>query len=428
MQEQFIPVEWSQKTNVYEVNIRQYTPEGNFRAFATHLPRLKDMGIEVIWFMPVTPISQEGRKGSLGSYYACSDYCAINPEFGSEDDFRAVVKQAHDLHMKVIIDWVANHTGVEHVWKSPHPDFYRKNEQGEFYDAHGWDDVIDLNYENPALRLAMIDSMAWWVKNFDIDGFRCDMAMLCPLDFWRQARTELDKLKPLFWLAELDSWDNPDYMQVFDAAYTWKWMRATRDYITSGNRQIHLLDAVLMHYQSLYPKTALRAWFTSNHDENSWNGTEYEKYGVMAPALAVFNCLWQGIPLIYSGQELPNYKRLLFFDKDCIEWNDHPALHEFYKKLLGLRSSHPGLVSDPAHPPMRIATASDGALFCWLRKAGDREVLVVLNLSDMHFQPAWITDNKVTGKFTELFSNAQNDFDENRGVPLEPWAYQVWVR
>ncbi len=428
MQEHVIPVEWSRKTNVYEVNTRQYTAEGTFEAFRRELPRLKDMGIEVIWFMPVTPISLEGRKGSLGSYYACADYCAINPEFGTENDFRAIVQEAHQLHMKVIIDWVANHTGQDHMWKEKNPDFFKRNEHGDFYDAHGWDDVIDLNYENPAMRLAMIDAMCWWVNNFDIDGFRCDMAMLCPLDFWRQARTVLDKLKPLFWLAELDSWDNPDYLQVFDAAYTWKWMRATRDFITAQHRQMHQLDAVLVHYQSLYPKTALRAWFTSNHDENSWNGTEYEKYGVMAPALAVFNCTWHGIPLIYSGQELPNQKRLLFFDKDQIEWNGIPALHDFYKKLLQLRSVHPALNADPVITPVRISTASDANLFCFMRIRDEKEIFVVLNLSDHNFQPAWITDEKLQGSFTELFSGSEKNFSENRELVLEPWAYQVWVK
>jgi len=218
---------WVLSTNVYEVNTRQYTPEGNFTAFMPHMKRLKDMGVETLWFMPITPISRYKRKGTLGSYYACSDYTSINPEFGSHADFKGLIDYAHKLDMKVIIDWVANHTGADHNWTKSNPDFFIQNEQGEFYDKHGWDDVIDLDYNNRDMRLAMIQSMEYWIREFDIDGFRCDMAMLVPVDFWIEARTYLDRIKPLFWLAECDQWNDPVYMEAFDAAYTWKWMHAT---------------------------------------------------------------------------------------------------------------------------------------------------------------------------------------------------------
>src|ERR1043165_6217255 len=200
MTRRFSPLAWSINSNIYEVNVRQYTPEGTFNAFAKHLPRLKDMGIEILWFMPITPISQEKRQGTLGSYYSCSDYKAINPEFGTEADFKALVKKAHELGLKVIIDWVANHTGWDHVWTRSNPEFYKKDETGNFYDTNNWHDVIDLNYYDFTMRKAMIDAKGYWVKQCDIDGFRCDMCHLVPLDFWYQARVELDVLKPLFWL------------------------------------------------------------------------------------------------------------------------------------------------------------------------------------------------------------------------------------
>ncbi|HYE56723.1 MAG TPA: alpha-amylase family glycosyl hydrolase, partial [Chitinophagaceae bacterium] len=201
----FRPLEWSLSTNLYEVNTRQYTPEGTFKAFAPSLHRLKDMGVEVLWFMPITPISKEVRQGTLGSYYACSDYTSINPEFGTLDDFKQIVRQSHELGMKVIIDWVANHTGWDHWWTKTHPGYYIRNAEGKMYDKHGWHDVIDLNYYNHHLRRDMIEAMKFWVAECDIDGFRCDMAHLVPLDFWRAARTELDAVKPLFWLAETET-------------------------------------------------------------------------------------------------------------------------------------------------------------------------------------------------------------------------------
>ena len=192
MRSSFNKVKWAANTNIYEVNIRQYTPSGTFISFAKHLPRLKDMGIEILWLMPVTPISIEKRLGTLGSYYACSSYATLNPEYGNEADFKMLIDTAHALGMKVIIDWVANHTGCDHVWMTAHPDFYLKNEAGDFTEVNGWNDVIDLDYSNKKMRAAMIKAMQYWINEFDIDGFRADMAHLVPLDFWMDARTCCD--------------------------------------------------------------------------------------------------------------------------------------------------------------------------------------------------------------------------------------------
>ncbi|HQD11087.1 MAG TPA: alpha-amylase family glycosyl hydrolase, partial [Flavihumibacter sp.] len=217
----FVPLSWTHHSNIYEVNLRQYTLEGSFNAFARELPRLQNMGVQILWFMPITPIAIDKRKGTLGSYYACGDYTSTNPEYGSLDDFRQLVQQAHELGMKVIIDWVANHTGYGHTWTLTHPEYFRKNERGEFYDANGWDDVIDLDYTNVDMRHAMMDAMDFWVRETDIDGFRCDMAMLVPLDFWVEARRQLDQRKKLFWLAECEELN---YHDAFDATYAWEWM------------------------------------------------------------------------------------------------------------------------------------------------------------------------------------------------------------
>lgn len=423
--ESFKPLDWVGATNIYEVNLRQYTQAGTFQAFQQELPRLRDMGVEVLWFMPITPISQEKRKGSLGSYYAASSYTQTNPEFGSLEDFKQLVTQAHQLGFKVIIDWVANHTGWDHEWTRSHPEYYKKDSLGQFTEKNGWDDVIDLDYENANMRQAMIDAMRFWVKETGIDGFRCDMAMLVPIDFWKEARTQLDQERKLFWLAECEE---PHYHPVFDASYSWKWMHKTADFY-KGHAQLSGLDSVLYEYNAQFPSTAVRAFFTSNHDENSWNGTEYEKYGAAARALAVFSCTWNGVPLIYSGQELPNEKRLKFFDKDPIEWNGQYRLHEFYKTLLNLHHTHPALrAGDSTVVTYRLETDAPQQIFAYLRQKGNEEVLVILNMSPQDRIRFEMKDPKVQGTFINAFSQAANDFSQDRYFEMGAWDYLVYVK
>jgi glycosidase len=373
--------------------------------------------------MPITPISLAGRLGSLGSYYACSDYTSTNPEFGSVDDFRNLVKKAQTSGFKVIIDWVANHTGFDHHWTKDHPEYYMKNEKGEFYDSHGWQDVIDLNYYNGALRESMIAAMKFWVNECNIDGFRCDMAHLVPLDFWREARTQLDELKPLFWLAECEV---PTYHQVFDASYTWTWMHKSQDF-AKGKISLADLKNVLLDDAVKFPSPASRVWFTSNHDENSWNGTEYEKYGDAAKPLAVFSATWKGIPLIYSGQELPNQKRLKFFDKDVIEWKEECALESFYKFLLALRKKQPALGARPETESFLITTSSDQQVLAFITRKDANQVLVLLNLSSVNIEGA-LSDVNVSGKFKEVISGKQVDFSRDRSMQLKPWEYMIFVK
>ena len=419
----FKRVEWSYQTNLYEVNVRQYTPEGTFKAFGKHLPRLRAMGVEVLWFMPITPISIVGRQGSLGSYYACSDYTSTNPEFGSVADFKNLVKKAHELGLKVIIDWVANHTGMDHHWTKDHPEYYRKNEKGEFYDINGWADVIDLNYYNGGLRAAMIEAMKFWVNECNIDGFRCDMAHLVPLDFWREARRSLDELKPLFWLAETET---PIYHEVFDASYTWTWMHKSHDFV-KGKMGLHDLKHVLLDDARRFPAPAFRLWFTANHDENSWNGTEYEKYGDAAKPLAVFSCMWKGIPLIYSGQEIPNHKRLKFFDKDTIEWKEELTMEAFYKSLLHIRKKNPALSASEDAECLFINTSADQQVLCFLRRKAVNEVLVLLNFSAMNIE-GQITDKQLSGKFKDCFASKTKDFSKDHSFQLGAWEYSVYEK
>lgn len=422
-------VDWKHNTNIYEVNVRQYTQEGTFNAFIKELPRLKDMGVETLWFMPITPIAKEKMKGSLGSYYACSDYTSINPEYGTIDDFKKLVKAAHDKGFKVIIDWVANHTGWDHVWTKSHPEYYlHDSATGTFHVASGMDDIIELNYKNADLRKAMIDAMKFWVKECDIDGYRCDLASWVEVDFWEEARPQVETIKPLFWLGEFDELENPEYGKVFDASYSWKWMHKTKDFYQKKLPLSQLYD-LLKQYDAI-GDSSMRAWFTTNHDENSWNGTEYEKYGDMAKVLAVFSCTWNGVPLMYSGQELPlKDKRLKFFDKDPIPWTGKYELHDFYKVLLNLHSKNPALRGgDPAVITYKIPTSADDKIFAYLRKNGKDEVLVILNLSSEKNLKFNIPGQHLTGIFKNAFSGAPNDFTTEKNFEMQPYEYLVYVK
>lgn len=420
MSKSFKMVEWAAGANIYEVNIRQYTQEGTFNAFAKHLPRLKDMGIKILWLMPVTPISIEKRQGTLGSYYACSNYTSINPEFGTIDDFKQFVHDVHAMDMKIIIDWVANHTGYDHHWVKENPEYYLKDADGNFTEENGWMDVIDLDYTNNDMRRAMIASMKFWVNECDIDGFRCDMAHLVPLDFWQDARTECDAVKNLFWLAECDE---PSYLNVFDTSYAWNWMHVSEK-LARGEVQLSSMMDVLHIYEA-QKDGPCKLFFTSNHDENSWNGTEYEKYGTAVKAFAIFTATWPGMSLIYSGQELPNYKRLKFFDKDEINWgNEKPSLQEFYKTLFSLRYGNrvlkPGI-------NFFVLTADDSNnILSYIFENGDSKILVLINFSSTGKKRITLTHSLLKGGFENIFSGLQYNFSETESFELQEWEALVY--
>ncbi|SDL59093.1 alpha-amylase family glycosyl hydrolase [Chryseobacterium taihuense] len=421
-----LPQNWKHTTNIYEVNVRQYTQEGTFQAFEKEMPRLKNMGIETLWFMPVTPIAQKNKKGSLGSQYAAADYVSINPEFGTMDDFKRLVKKAHRLGLKVIIDWVANHTGWDHVWTKTHPEFYLKDETGNFKIASGMDDIIELDYQNPEMRKEMIEAMKFWIRETDIDGFRCDLASWVEVDFWQEARPEVEKIKPLFWIGEFDELENPDYGKVFDASYSWKWMHKSADFY-KNNQPIQELTDLLRQYSQI-GDSSMRAWFTTNHDENSWNGTEYEKYGDIALPMAVFSVTWNGIPLLYSGQELPNLKRLEFFEKDPIAWTNNYKMADFYRTLLELKSSNPALRGgDPNVSTYLLNTTANDKIFAYIRKNGKNEVLTVLNFSKQPVEFS-IEDDHVSGIFKNVFDGSKRDFSNGKNFSFKVSDYAVFEK
>jgi glycosidase len=404
---------WAKSIVLYEVNVRQYTPQGTFNAFAKHLPRLKKMGVKVIWLMPITPISVEKKQGSLGSYYACSSYTTVNPEFGDIIDFKQLVKEAHQLGLKVIIDWVANHTGCDHHWTKTNKDFYRLDELGMFTERNGWIDVIDLNYDNSSLQTAMIAAMQFWIEECNIDGFRCDMAHLVPLEFWHKARKQCDSTKELYWLAECDE---PTYLSVFDTNYAWQWMHETEKLVKGESSVTNIYN--VLHQYSNNTQLANKLFFTSNHDENSWNGTEIEKYGKIAKALAVFSFTWQGTPLIYSGQEVGNKKRLAFFDKDCIEWESTANNEIFYTSLskifyeINIFQTH---ILNAAHQTM-----------CYLRFDNHKIWLVVLNLSQQDCLHVTLSHELLKGVFYNAFTGMNFQFNKEISFELMAGDYLVY--
>jgi len=414
---------WSEQSNIYEVNVRQYSPEGTFKAFEKSLPGLQKMGVKILWFMPINPIGIEGRKmtsADLGSYYAVMNYKEVNPEFGTMADWKELVQHAHSLGFKVIIDWVPNHTSPDNPWIKSHPDFYKHDANGNtVYDAD-YTDTRNLDYSNRELRDSMINVMKYWITDTGIDGFRCDHVDPMPVDFWTQCITDLKKIKDVFMLAESE---DPKFHDAgFNATYAWNIMWATVD-VAQGKHSLQYLDSVLNQNFSTFPKNAERMYFTSNHDENSWNGTEFEKYGDAYKAFAVFSqTMYESVPLIYSGQEVPNKKRLKFFVRDPIHWEGY-AMAPFYSTLLHLREKDEALAANAAYK--KIPTANDDAIFAYIRQKENHKILVVLNLSPQpqHFT---IKEQEVYGDPLNVFTGKKEKLIQNHVYEMKAWDYLVY--
>lgn len=414
--------QWVHGRTIYEVNIRQYTAEGTFNAFAEHLPRLKELGVGIIWFMPIYPIGKKKRKGSLGSYYSIADYSDINPEFGTLDDFIALVNRIHGLGMKVIIDWVANHTAWDHIWTHHHPEFYTKDESGGFKaPVEDWEDVIHLDYGNHDLWDEMIGEMAFWVKETGIDGFRCDMAHLVPTLFWNRARRELDKIKPVYMLAESENHDLLEY--AFDTLYNWKLLHVMDD-LAGGRTDAASLMELILNEQAYLPAGASLLNFTSNHDENSWQGSAIERIHYYLEPLTVLTFLLPGLPLIYSGQEAGNYRRLIFFDKDAIEWKED-KMTALFRQLAALKSEWTGRESDLNVIPIKN-DAEEHILSLDLAD-GNKRVVVMLNLS-AEKQTFYIQCNHYDGDWNDVFQNQRTLLDCKQPINLDPYGYRVLVK
>ena len=418
------PPEWVTNANIYEVNLRQFTPEGTIKAFIPHMQRLKEMVVDILWIMPVHPIGLENRKGPLGSYYSIKDYRAINPEFGTMKDFRKMVKTAHSLGMKVIIDWVANHSAWDNPLVKKHPEWYSKDEKGNLKSPYDWTDVVQFDYSNQKLRMYMWKSLEFWVKKADIDGYRCDVADMVPVDFWDEARRRLDIIKPVFMLAEAE---NPALLDdAFDMDYAWNFHRLSNE-IAKGAKDCNDIDKYFSDLKSKYKDDAIKMNFTSNHDENSWQGTEYERYGNGAKAMAVLMATVTGMPLIYSGQESALNKRLKFFEKDPINWGNF-SLAGFYSELLDLKHRNKSLWNGPAGGELiRVKTGADANVYAFVREKDGQKIFVVLNLSPNSHKVKF-TGEEYPDQYRELFTGEEKTITTQTVMDLEPWSYYVFEK
>ena len=393
--------EWSRNAVIYEVNVRQYTPEGTFRAFSKHLPRLKELGADILWLMPVHPISEVNRKGELGSYYAVADYKKVNPEFGSMEDFKALVDSAHAAGIKVIIDWVPNHTGCDNPWVTQHPEYYKLDKDGKMYGPYDWTDVYQLDYSQRATRSAMLDAMTFWLTETGIDGFRCDVAGMVPVDFWNEARAAFDTAagRPVFMLAEATEPELAEH--AFDMVYNWPMkdlfshIAAIAGLYSFGSEKPDFpaknaadIDSLVASQAGAYPADSYMMNMTSNHDLNSWEGTEFERLGDFAPAFAAISYVLPGMPLIYTGQEAGLDRALEFFKKDIApQWEPRNRYFEFYRNLNALKHRRPELAAGEKGGRFTALKTSSPNVVAFKRVLGRKATLIAANLGTEPARP-----------------------------------------
>jgi len=417
---------WARNATLYQINTRQFTPEGTFRAAEAQLPRLKHLGVDILWLMPIHPIGEKNRKGSLGSPYAVRDYLAVNPEFGTLADFKHFVATAHALGLKVILDWVGNHTAWDNVLVTQHPDWYARDEQGRFTPTpwYDWDDIIDLDYDKPALRRYMTQALAYWVRETGIDGYRVDAAGLSPLDFWEQAAKTLRAIKPVFLLAE---WESRDlHAKAFDATYAWSWWDAMK-LIAEGRADATSLYPYYAWNRKFFPRDAYRLLYTTNHDKNAWEGTEFEIFGGAVDAVTVLSFISEGLPLVYNGQEAGNARRLAFFERDPIVWKDAPQ-GELLRRLIALKKRNTALWNGADGAVMEpVANSAPKQVFSFVRGNGRDKVLAVFNLSA---QPVHVTlkGTRAAGPYLDFNGGAEVSLEDGSTLSLPAWGWRVLVQ
>jgi len=418
--------EWSKNATIYELNTRQFTQEGTFKAAQQQLPRLKELGIDIIWLMPIHPIGEKNRKGILGSPYSVKDYFTVNPEFGNLQDLKNFVDEAHELGMYVILDWVANHTAWDNVLVDKHPEWYEKDFEGNFRPTPWWDwsDIIDLDYSNPGLRKYMTEALKFWVSEADIDGYRCDVAGFVPVDFWNSARKQLDSIKPVFMLAE---WESRDlHAEAFDMTYAWSW-NETMHKICTGKADVNGLFIYYSWNESAYPYNSMRMTFVSNHDKNAWEGTMYEQFGDGLEAAIALSVVGEGMPLIYNGQEAGNEKRLEFFEKDPINWKGS-EIGDLYKRLFKLMKTNTALWHAKWGATMvKVPNNIETEVFSFVRQNDHDKVFAVFNFSDKE-QTVEFIESLYVGKYLDFNTGQNVELYENTTIDLEPWGYKIYVK
>ncbi|MTI87968.1 MAG: alpha-amylase [Balneolaceae bacterium] len=416
-------LEWSKNSSIYEINVRQYSEEGTFDAVREDLPRLKKMGVQILWFMPIHPIGAKNRKGTLGSYYSVQDYKEVHPAYGTKEDFRRFVDEAHEMGFKVIIDWVANHTAWDNPW-TENKSWYVLDEEGGFMPPRGtdWTDVIQLDYENEEMRAAMKDALEYWVREFDIDGYRCDVAGMVPTDFWKDAIASLNEIKPVFMLAEDGE---PELLiEAFQMNYAWQYAHVIRE-IAKGKQSLDDLSKLMAETKANYPPSSYRMYFTSNHDENSWKGADTTLYGDNFQNFAVLSATISGMPLIYNGQESGLDKQLEFFEKDPIEWKDY-KYQDFYTSLVRLKGQEPALWNGDFGGELEILEMPEG-MYAYKRVKGNSEVVVALNFnSKAGMYPVKLSTLGVDESYTVY--NSRNMMVTSEEVNLNANEWIIFVK
>ena len=427
--------ELAENAIIYEANIRQYSPEGTFNAFAKDIPKLKKLGVKVLWLMPIHEIGMKNRKAKgdvsieaitdtvekkkyLGSHYSIKDYRSLNANYGTKEDFKKLVNEAHKNGIYVIIDWVANHTSWDHDWITQHPDYYTRDKAGKMIAPFDWTDVAELDFNNKNLRKAMLDDMKYWLTEFNIDGFRCDVAGEVPTDFWDNATTELNKIKPVFMLAEAEKADL--MVKAFDMQYGWEAHHVLNG-IAQGKKTVKDWDNYVVKIDSVFQKDDIFMNFTSNHDENSWNGTEYERMGDAVEVFAAMTFAIPGMPLIYNGQEYDLNKRLRFFEKDTIP-HTVGKMGAIYEKLGKLKVENEALHGGKnAASYTRIVTSDDISILAFERSKNGKKVIFVANLTKKPKQFTLPTD----GEFTDYMSGQKITLTKGQKHDFKPWQYLI---
>ena len=416
--------DWTATAVLYEVNLRQYTKSGTINEFSEHLDTLRDMGVNTLWFMPIHPISVTNRSGKLGSYYSVSDYRDANPEFGTKEDFKALVDKAHDMGFHVILDWVANHTGWDNAWITEHPDWYTQKD-GKIIspEGMGWPDVADLNYDNADMRKEMIECMKYWVEEFDVDGFRCDYAPGVPEDFWREARIELDKVKDIYMLEEDlggQAKDNLEY--AFDSNY------ATKVYETlvAVGKDSKSADKIKLYIPSMENNT-FPMYYLDNHDVNSYDRTIAEAFSEdVIPSMYSLIFTLPGVPMLYSGDEIGYDRHIAFMEKDTINWTGSSCdYRDLIKELSLLKQEHPALGSDNTGEGFEILDAGNRNIFAYKRITDGDEVLCIFNLSKREQADIDLSEILAGGKKV-LFSGSLSEYGRGGELPEQVHSFSPW--
>ena len=422
--------EWSYSAVLYEMNIRQLTAEGTFRAAIERLPFLRSVGVDALWLMPIYPIGVEGRKGTLGSYYSIRDYKAVNEEFGTADDFRAFVTAAHALGMKVILDWVANHTARDARWITEQPaDWYERDEQGVAKVPWDWTDTAKLNYLNHDVWHGHIDAMRFWVEEFKVDGFRCDMAMLVPIEFWQEASEELHRVKSdIFMLAEAEE-DNL-FDRAFNMSYQWEIHHIMVD-IAKGARRVWDLRNAIHNQRQRYPREAMRMSFTSNHDENSWSGSEQSRFGAALEVMTALTFLMPStMPLIYTGQEVGYDHSFEFFERDAIPETAYVENRttELYRRLTALKHSSMALAAGERGGEMiEIENNAKDCMMTFVREVDGSRVVAIMNLSPYVIHADFNT-GIYAGNYLDAMTGERVILDSHVERDIAPWCYQILIK